>query len=132
RIETQVGQVGHVDLALVTEPATRLVDEPILVVVDAHGTELAFTEVPDLVPVRRTLAGDQVHLVVAVQMHLVGRTTDLFALPELLDDVRIAGGSQQSRKPVEPGEDTVLDLAGRHLAWPADHGRRAEAALHDR
>jgi len=30
------------------------------------------------------------------------------------------------------GDQAVLDLACRHAARPADHGRRAEAALHDR
>src|SRR4029077_8216830 len=49
-IEAQVSQVGYVSLGLVTQPATRLFDEPILEVVNAHGTQLAFAEVPDFVP----------------------------------------------------------------------------------
>ena len=49
RIEAKVGQVGHVRLGLVAQPAAGLVDEAVLVVVDAHGTELAFAEIPDLV-----------------------------------------------------------------------------------
>ena len=44
----------------------------------------------------------------------------------------IAGGGDEGREPVEPGDDAVLDLAGRHLARPADHRRHAEAAFHDR
>ena len=54
-----------------SQPA-GLVDEAILVVVDAHGAERALAEVEDLVAGRRTLAGDHVHLVVAVEMVLVG------------------------------------------------------------
>src|SRR5438094_818479 len=65
-------------------------------------------------------------------MYLVGAVTDLLTLLQLLDDVRVAGGSQESRKPVEPGDNAVLDLARRNLARPADHRRRAEAAFHDR
>src|SRR5215510_7887178 len=72
RIEPQVGDVGHIGLGLVTEPATGLIDEPELVVADAHRTQLALSEVPDLFAVRRSLAGDHVRLVVAVQMHPAG------------------------------------------------------------
>src|SRR2546427_587800 len=86
-IEAEVGQVGHVGLGLVAEPARGLVDETILVVADAHGTKLAFTEVPDLVAIRGALAGDQVHLVVAVEMHFVGAITQLLALLQLFGDV---------------------------------------------
>src|SRR5260370_737627 len=83
-------------------------------------------------PVRRPLASDHVHLVVAVQMALVGAVTDVLTLLELVDDVGVAGSGQEGREPVQPGDDAVLDLAGRHLARPADHRRRAEAAFHDR
>ena len=40
----------------------------------------AFAEVEDLVARRRALAGDQVHLVVAVEVVLVGPVADLLAL----------------------------------------------------
>src|SRR4051812_22813139 len=132
RIEPQVGQVRDVGPGLVAYPATRLVDEAVLVVVDADGTELALAEVPDLVPVRRALAGDHVHLIVAVEIDLVVAIAELLALLELLADVGIAGCRDQRREPVEPRDQAVLDLAGRHLAGPADHRRRAEAAFHHR
>ena len=64
-------------------------------------------------------------------MTFVGRVTDLLALLQLFDNVRVAGRRKESRKPVKPGDDAVLDLARRHLARPSDHRRRAEAALHD-
>ena len=44
----------------------------------------------------------------------------------------LPAAASERREPVEPGDDAVLDLAGRHLARPADHRRRAEAAFHDR
>ncbi len=74
----------------------------------------------------------QVHLVVAVEVDLVGAVAELLALLELLDDVRIAGRRDEGREPVEPGDDAVLDLAGRHLARPADDRRHAEAAFQRR
>src|SRR6266849_2409624 len=111
RIETKVDQIGHVRFGFFTQPASRLVDETILVVVDTHGTQFAFPEVPDFVPVRRSLAGDHVHLVIAVQMTLEGRVTDLLALLQLFDNVRVTSRGKESRKPIQPGDDAVLDLA---------------------
>src|SRR5215208_6705966 len=98
-IEAKVGQIGHVSLGLVAQPAAGLVDETILEVVDAHGAKLAFAEVPDLMAVRWSLAGDHVHLVITVPMDLVGAVTDLLTLLQLLDDVRIAGSGQERREP---------------------------------
>ena len=49
RIEAQVDQIGHVHLRLFTQPAMGLVDETILVVVDAHRADRAFAEVEDFV-----------------------------------------------------------------------------------
>src|SRR6476660_5821344 len=103
RIETKVDQIGYVRLGFVAQPASRLVDETILEVVDAHGTQFALSEVKDFVPVRRPLAGNHVHLVIAVQIALIGRVTDLFALLQLLCDVWIAGRRQEGRKPVQAG-----------------------------
>src|SRR6202034_184380 len=87
--------------------------------------------VPDFVPVRRSLAGDHVQLVIAIQMTLVGRIADLLAILQFVDDVRIAGRRKEGRKPVQTGDDAVLDLAGRHLSRPADQGWHAEAAFED-
>ena len=62
-------------------------------------------------------------------MHLVVAVAELLALFQFVDDVRIAGGGHERGKPVEPGDDTVLDFAGRHLARPANHAGHAEAAF---
>ena len=71
-------------------------------------------------------------LVVAVEMHLVGRVAERLTLLQLLDDARITGGGDEGREPVEPGDDPVFDLAGGNLAGPAHDRGSAEAALHDR
>src|SRR4029079_5927350 len=80
-------------------------------------------------PGRRSLAGDHVHLVVTVEMHLEGLVSQLLALQELVLDVRIAGRPHEGWEPVEAGHDAVLDFAGGHLARPANDGRNAEAAF---
>src|SRR3981189_945619 len=132
RIEAQVGNVGYVRLGFVSEPPPRLVNETKLVVIDAEGAELAFAEVPDLVPVRRPLTGDHVHLIITIQMALEGGVADLFALLQLFADIRVARGSQKSREPVEAGDQAILDLARRHFTGPADHCWSAETAFHHR
>src|SRR6266702_5184384 len=132
RVETKIDDSRHLRLDLVAEPATGLVDKAVLVVADTNGAEVAFAEIPDFVTFGWPLAGDHVQLVIAVQMTLEGGVTDLFALLQFLGNVRIAGGGKEGRKPVEPGDDAVLDLASRHLAGPADHRWRAEAAFEDR
>ena len=128
-IEAQIDQDRPVDLERGAQPAAGLVREPIFEVVDPDRAQRALGEVEDLMPFRWTLAGDHVGLVIAVEMHLVGPVADLLALEQLVGDAGVAGGGEQGRKPVEPGEDAVLDLAGRHLARPAQDGRHAEAAF---
>src|SRR5207237_9413831 len=49
RIETQVDQIGHVNVRLFTQPALGLVNEAKLVVVDAHRADGAFAEIEDFV-----------------------------------------------------------------------------------
>src|SRR5262249_61938121 len=93
RVQTEVDQDRPVPLDRGAEPATRLIGEAVLVIVDPHRRERALGEVEDFVAFRRTFAGDQVQLVVAVEVDLVGALAELLALLELLDDVRIAGRS---------------------------------------
>ena len=95
--------------------------------------ERALGEVEDLVPLRGALTGEQVQLVVAVEMHL-GICDRRVAFPRWssLDDVGVAGGGDKCGEPVEPGEDAVLNLAGWHLARPASDARHAKAAFERR
>src|SRR5262249_681304 len=76
-----------------------------------------------------TFAGEQVHLVVAVEVVLVSAVTELYALQQLISDVRIARRSHQGGEPVEAGNDSVLDGARPDLARPSDDRRHAEATL---
>src|SRR4029078_7871044 len=78
-----------------------------------------------------SLAFEQGHLVVTVQMILVTAVSELHALEELVVDVRIAGSGQESRKPVEAGEDAILDRAWLDVTRPAGDARHAEAAFAD-
>ena len=77
RIQAQVGDVRHVRVGLFAQPAGGLVDEAELIVVDAHRADRAFAEVEDFVTRGRPFAGDGGHLVVAIQMVLVGPVADL-------------------------------------------------------
>src|SRR5271169_6429030 len=65
-------------------------------------------------------------------MDLVGHAIEFLALLQLFNDVGVTGSSEQSREPVEPGDDAVLDFARRHMPGPAYHRRHAEAPLQDR
>src|SRR6266581_4123309 len=95
RIETQVDQIRHIRFGLFTQPALGLVDKAILVVVNTDRTDCAFAEVKDLVTVRWAFAGDQVHLIVAVQMVLVGPVAEFHAFEQLVSDVRVAGRREE-------------------------------------
>ena len=80
RIEPEIGEDRPVELDRSADPAVGLVDQPELPVVDTNRAERAFGEVEDLVAVGWPLAGQQVRLVVAVEMNLVGRVAELLAL----------------------------------------------------
>ena len=119
-------------MRLFTEPASGLVDEAELVVVNAHRADGAFAEVEDFVTRGRAFAGDAGHLVIAVEMVLVGAVAEFHALEQLVGDVRIAGGGEEGREPIHAGEDAVLHGVRRDVAGPASDARHAEAAFHDR
>ena len=64
-------------------PAVRLLVELVLEVVDANGAQVRAAEVEEFVALGRPLALQQVHLVVAVEVVLVGPVAELHALEEL-------------------------------------------------
>src|SRR5476651_2593297 len=97
-----------------TEPAILLLNKAVFVVVDADSAERTFREVEDLVAVGRPFAGDQVGLVIAVEMHFIVAAIDRLALLKFGHDVRVAGGGYKGREPVKPREDAILDFAWRH------------------
>src|SRR5207248_4058942 len=100
RIEAKIDQVRHVHVRLLTEPASGLVDETILIVVNTHCADRAFPEVEDFMTVRRTLACDGVHLVIPIEMVLVSPVAELHTFKQLVSDIRIAGGREERREPV--------------------------------
>ena len=80
--------VGTSRMVFCAQPAAGLVNEAILVVVNAHRAEGAFAEIEDFVARGRAFAGDGGHLVVAVQMVLVSPVAKVHALEQLVGDVR--------------------------------------------
>src|SRR6185437_13197350 len=109
----------------------RLVDETILVVVNAHRTDGALAEVEDFVTRGRAFAGNGGRLVITIEMVLVCPVTEFHTFEQLVGDVGIAGSSQERREPVETREDAVLYGVGRHVTGPAQDARHAKAALED-
>src|SRR6476469_3123031 len=77
RIEPEIGEDRPIDLDRAAQPAAGLVGETILEVVDAHCAQRAFGEVEDLVAVRWAFASNEIHLVVAVEVDLVGAVAEL-------------------------------------------------------
>ena len=77
-------------------PALRLLEELELHVIEAHSAKFGPGKVPQLVPLRWSLAREQVHLVVTVEVVLVLAVAELHALEQLIRDVRIAGGGAQA------------------------------------
>src|SRR5262245_27141200 len=62
-------------------------------------------------------------------MVLIRPIAELYALQQLLGDIRIAGSGAEGWEPVEPGENSILDCARLHMARPTDDARHPEAAL---
>src|SRR5437667_8979080 len=129
RIEAQVNQVGNVHLRLGTKPAVRLVDETILVVVNAHRADRALAEVEDFVTRGRAFAGNGRRLVITIEMVLVSPVAEFYTLKQLVSDVRVARGCEEGREPVETGEDAVLHGVCRNVSGPAEDARNADATL---
>src|SRR5437762_2233773 len=126
RIKAQVDQDGHVKVRLGTEPTLGLVDETILIVVDAHRADCAFAEIEDFVTVRWPFAGDRWHLVVAVQMVFVSPIAEFYTLKQLIGNVRVACGVEEGGEPIHAGKDAVLNGICRDVAEPAQEARHAE------
>src|SRR5262249_61587208 len=107
----------------------RLLEECELEAVEANRAERRAAKIEQLVALGWALAGQQIRLIVTVQMVLVGPLAELHALEQFISDVRVARGGHERGEPIEAGEDTVLDGARLDLSWPADNGGHAEAAL---
>src|SRR5882724_10050097 len=108
RIEAQVDQIRHINVGLFTQPAVGLVNEPVLVVVNANRADGAFAEVEDFVTVRWPFAGDGVHLIVAVQMVLISPVAEFHTLKQLIGDVRVTGSGEEGGEPIKTREDAIL------------------------
>src|SRR5262245_17217243 len=90
RILAYVVHRRHVIRRFFSRPTVRLLVELELEIVNADGPKCRAAEVEELAACRRSLAGEQVHLIVAVEMVLVVPAIERHALKELLRDVRIA------------------------------------------
>src|SRR5262249_17508148 len=96
----------------------------------AQAIEVAVVSpVEELAASVRTFAGEQITLVVTVEVNAKILARSIVTLQQLLLDVRLASGGNERGRPILGGEDLV-DLAARwHQARPADHRRHAIAAF---
>jgi hypothetical protein len=99
-ILTNVDDGRHVGGDLLTWPAPRLLQELKLEVIDAERAKMRSREVKELVTSRRSGAGQESHLVVAIEVVLVGGVAELYALEELLNDVWISSRGSERREPI--------------------------------
>src|SRR5262249_49997460 len=129
RVLANVNQPRHVRGGLFARPAPRLHKERELEVVEANRAELRAAEIEQLAAFGWTFAGEQIHLVIAVQMVLVGAVAELHPSQQLIGDVRVARCGHERWEPIEAREDSILDRARLDLPRPADDRRHAEAAL---
>src|SRR5215475_6465281 len=79
RVQPDIGQNRKIRFYGAAQPATGLVDEAILVVVNADGAKCCLGEVDDLMAFGWSPAGDKVDLVVTVEMYLVRSLAELLA-----------------------------------------------------
>src|SRR5208282_5866571 len=134
RVGTQIEQLGRAQLNQWLHPnlqAVRLLlQEHRLVLVVAEPGEVAIVgPVEELAALVGPLAGEEVALVVAVEVHLEALAICAVALQELLLDVGRARRRRQGRHPVLRRDD-VVDLAvRRHHRRPTHDRRHAIAAL---
>src|SRR5215510_8672964 len=119
----------HVGRDLAARPTFWLPEELELEIIDPHGAELRSGKVEKLTTLRCAFVLQQVRLVVTVEMVLVAAIAQLHSLQELARDIRVAGGGEQRRKPVESREDGILHRAGLDLARPADDAGSPETAF---
>src|SRR5581483_11886529 len=83
-VQAEIDQDQKIDFHCGAKPTIRLIGEAIFIVTNPHGTQRALGEIENLVALRGTFPGDQVHLVVAVEMHLVILVANLLARFQLL------------------------------------------------
>src|SRR4029077_14751608 len=77
----------------------------------------------------RALAGEQVALVVAIEVNLEVLAGGLIALQQLVLDVRLACSGNEGGAPVLGGEDFIDLGTRRHEPRPTDHRRDTIATL---
>src|SRR5205823_4696243 len=71
-------------------------------------------------------------LVIAIEVVLISPVAKLDALEQLIGYVRVASSSEERRKPVQAGENAVLNRVCQNMPGPAQDARHAETAFEDR
>src|SRR5205085_12484128 len=112
-----------------SRPTLRVLVELELDIVEANGAQLRAAEIEQLVALGRSVAQQQIRLVVAVEVVLVGPVAELHPLEELAGDVGVTRRSGQGGEPIQTGEDAILDRARLDLARPTGDAGHPETAF---
>src|SRR2546423_609616 len=131
RVEAPVYVIKHIKVRLFTQPAVGLVNEPVLVVVNANRADGAFAKVEDFVTRGRAFAGNGRRLVITIQVILVSPVAEFHTFEQLVGDVRVTSSGEEGWEPIQTREDAVLHGVRCHMTGPAQDARHAEAAFHD-
>src|SRR5271166_5457729 len=129
RILPDVVDLGHIRRHLGTGPARRLFEKLVLEVIHSHRAEVRSSEIKDLMASGGPFALKQGHLVIPIEMVLIRPVAELYALEELILDVRIAGRSEERGVPVHARKDSVLDCPGLDVSGPARDAGHPEPAF---
>src|SRR5205085_5376135 len=93
RILADIDDGWHVGGVLFARPPVRLLEELKLEVIVAKGTKMGTGKIEDLVASGRALARQNIHLVVTIEMVLVGAAFQCHALEKLVGNVWVSGSS---------------------------------------
>jgi hypothetical protein len=97
-----------------------LLEELILEIANPYGTQVWTTKVEEFLALGWPFAQQQVHLVAAVEVVLIGPIAKLDALEQVIGNIGIAGCGDYGGEPVEAGEQAVFDRTRLNLARPAE------------
>src|SRR5262245_54202720 len=101
RVLANVDHSRHVGRGLFAWPTPRLREERELEVTEAKSAQARTTEVEDFLALGWASTGKKIHLIIAVEMVLIGPVAEPDALEELVGNIRISRGRCQSGEPIE-------------------------------
>src|SRR6185312_17538695 len=116
RVLADVHDRRHVGRDLLARPAVGLLYELVFEIIDPDRTEISLGEIENFVARRWTLPGQQIQLVISIEVIFVAAIAKGHSLQQLLADVWVARRRGERRQPIKTGEDPILDASGLDLS----------------